>query len=79
MAAVTYGAIPATAASTAKVGVAAGKPSLFRRLVDRVIEGRSREAERHLRAHFLAFDSETLARLGYNRDALIRAGFKHYI
>ena len=74
MAAVTYGAVPATA----KAPSAAGKPSLLRRLVDRVIEGRSREAERHLRAHLLSFDSETLARLGYDRDALIRAGFKYY-
>ena len=78
MAAVTYGAVPATAAPTAKALSAAGKSSLLRRLLERVIEGRRREAERHLRAHLLAFDSETLANLGYDRDALIRAGFKHY-
>ena len=77
MAAVTYGAVPDTAATT--TAKAAGKPGFFRRLVDRVIEGRRREAERHLRAHLLSFDSETLAHLGYDRDALIRAGFKHYV
>ena len=78
MAAVTYGAIPDTAASVAKVPSDATKPGPFRRLVERVIEGRRREAEKHLRAHLLTFDSETLAQLGYDRDALIRAGFKHY-
>jgi len=70
MAAVTYGAIPATAASTAK---AAGKPSLFRRIVDRLIEARSRQAEAYVRTHLLALDAETLARLGYDRDELKRA------
>jgi hypothetical protein len=71
MATTTYGAVPVTAAAT--------KPGFWARLVERFIEGRSREAEKQLRAHLLAFDAETLARLGYDRDALIRAGVKHYV
>ena len=69
MAAVTYGAIPATAASAAK---AAGKPSLLRRIVDRLIEARSRQAEAYVRTQLLALDAQTLARLGYDRDQLKR-------
>ena len=79
MAAVTYGAIPDTVATAAKAPSAIGKPSFFRGIVERVIEGRRREAERHLRAHLLSFDSQTLARLGYDREALSRAGFKYYV
>ncbi len=71
MATMTYGAVPIPAAAI--------KPGFWARLVERFIEGRSREAEKILRAHLLAFDSETLAQLGYDRDALIRAGVKHYV
>ena len=69
MAAVTYGAIPSAAANTVS---APRKPGLFRRVFDRLVEARSRQAEAFVQAHLRTLDAETLARLGYDRVELTR-------
>jgi hypothetical protein len=74
MATMTYGAVP-----VAESAPAASRPGLFRRFLARLMTARGKSARREVRAHLMSFDSETLARLGYDRDMLIRAGLRDYI
>lgn len=72
MATITYGAVPASQADRTD------KPGFWSRLAARLIEARSREADRRVREQLLGFDAVSLARLGYDRDALIKAGLRDY-
>lgn len=50
------------------------RKGLFSRAYDRMIEARMREAQRTVNGYLLTLDDQTLAELGHDRAALLRAG-----
>ncbi len=50
------------------------RKGLFSRALDRLIEARTREAQRVVNGYLLTLDDQTLAELGHDRAALRRVG-----
>lgn len=50
------------------------RKGLFSRALDRLVDARMREAQRVVNGYLLTLDDQSLAELGHDRAALLRAG-----
>lgn len=63
----------ATATSTSFASTS-GQKGIMRRALDRLMEGRERQARRYVNGYLLTLDDATLTGYGYNRRELEREG-----
>jgi len=50
------------------------RPTVFRRVLNAMVESRQRNAQRQINNYLLDLDDATLSGYGYNREELIRNG-----
>ncbi len=50
------------------------RPSVFRRVLNAMVEARMREAQRQVNTYLLELDDQTLAAHGYSRSELKKTG-----
>ncbi len=56
----------------------ATQKGFFARLGDKVMESRMRQADRAVAAYLLSLDDATLAKLGYERDEIVKRDPRGY-
>ena len=50
------------------------RPTVFRRVLNAMVESRQRHAQRQINSYLLDLDDATLTSYGYNREELVRNG-----